>query len=289
MEMETFQDDLPAESPESVEEADENEVSSDEGEHETDESNDAEQETSEEDTSEDEDSKSEKKKNHRDRRIEKAFAENSYLKARMQLLEQQMAQRTQQNGSAEIVDDSLEPDPSKFEQTENGYRQYMVEHQRWLARQTQRELAAIRSEFSTKQSTVSSAESEEFVKNTPDYAEVVKETADIPFPKDLIPIIQQDKDAAKIHYYLAKNPELAYAFNTMPPAQALMEIGRIKAEVAKQPNKTVTKKLTTAAPPAFKPPVAGIKEKKDPAKMSAKEWANYWNKKEGKVRNKTFI
>jgi hypothetical protein len=288
MEMESIQNDLPADDSELVVDAETTEENSTD---ESDESNiDADENETEVDASDDdeaaEESKEKKEKNHRDRRIERTFAENSYMRARLEMLEQQLQQRLPQQ-QENVVDDTLRPDPKNFEPNENGYRQYMVEHQDWLARTMQREINALRSEMAPKAKP--SVESEEFIKATPDFKEIITEAADIKFPSNLIPIIQQDKNSAAIHYYLAKNPEIALSFNKMTPAEALMELGSIKAQLKKPTVKSVAKKLTTGAAPVFKPPVAGTKEKKDPSKMSAKEWANYWNKKEGKVRNKTFI
>ena len=222
------------------------------------------------------------KKNHRDRRIEQAFRDRDRFRGQVELLQQQL-QSVQQGGTTPQQD--VEPDASKFQNTDEGYRQYMVQHQQWLAREQKRQIESLKGQIN-QPAPQPRQDVAEFAKQNPDYYEVVQAASGIPIPPPVIEAISRDPDLLAIQYHLAKNVEEAYALNDMSPAEALMELGRIKSDIRRSKDKPRQVK-TTQAPPAFKAPVGGAdKGPKDLAKMSPEEYARQWREKRGLIKKR---
>jgi hypothetical protein len=142
--------------------------------------------------------------------------------------------------------------------------------------------AELRREFSGRQETSAasvsfSKQEAEAKKAYQDYDEVIAESSDVPIPQGCIRAILSSDMGAEIKYYLAKNPDEAYALNEMPPDLAIRKIGMIEGKLTAQKERKPKK---SNAPDPINPPAgngsAGGKNHLDPAdakNMSTDAWA----------------
>ncbi len=100
-----------------------------------------------------------------------------------------------------------------------------------------------------------------------DFAAVV-ERPDLPIGPALAKEILQSEAPADLAYEIAKNPDLLARLNTLNAVQMAREIGRIEAKLSAPRPRTATN-----APEPITPVRGGASASKDPAKMTAAEYA----------------
>lgn len=100
-----------------------------------------------------------------------------------------------------------------------------------------------------------------------DFAAVV-ERPDLPIGTELAKEILQSEAPADLAYEIAKNPDLLARLNSMNAVQMAREIGRIEAKLSAPRPRTATN-----APEPITPVRGGASAFKDPAKMTAEEYA----------------
>lgn len=100
----------------------------------------------------------------------------------------------------------------------------------------------------------------EFKAQAPDYDLTVQEfRADHPHfdpNQELVEMIVESELSAPLSYELFKNPDLLVRINSLPPAQAARELGRLESQIERtiEEKKRITQtKKTTSAPPPFDP------------------------------------
>ncbi len=123
-----------------------------------------------------------------------------------------------------------------------------------------------------------------------DYDEVVAESEDVPIPQGVVREILSSEIGAEIKYYLAKNPEEAYALNDMPLNAAIRKIGMIEGKLLAGKEK---KPAGSKAPDPINPPAGSgapdtldhLKEE-DAKKMPFEEWRRRERERIKKLKGK---
>lgn len=106
----------------------------------------------------------------------------------------------------------------------------------------------------------------------PDFHAVVGNPT-LPINEAMAEFIADSDQGADVAYYLGKNPLKAAQISQMSPVRAARELAKIEAELAQPPK-------TSNAPPPIRPLGAnGSSGQKDPADMSASEFAK-WRKEQ---------
>ena len=120
-------------------------------------------------------------------------------------------------------------------------------------------------------------------KQHPDYDEVVADAVDVRVPPIVVDAILTSDFGPDLRYYLAQNPEKAARLNSLPPASAARELGRIEAEiVSSKPAAPVVK--VSKAPPPIRPVVGnGVMVETDLEKIPMDEYMKRRNEERRKL------
>lgn len=107
-----------------------------------------------------------------------------------------------------------------------------------------------------------------------DFAEVVADES-LPVTESMRDALFSVDDGPKVLYHLAQNPAEIFRIASLPPYAQAVEIGRLEARLSlPQP------KQNSSAPPPVRPLSAGGESvRKDPDKMTTKEWLA-WRQKQ---------
>jgi len=107
----------------------------------------------------------------------------------------------------------------------------------------------------------------------PDFDDVFRGLAYVPFANETTEIIAESDKAAELTYWLGKNLNEAHRISGLPPHRQAAEVARIEAKLSAGPS---PRRHSTAPPPP--PTVSGASSPsaKDPANMSMDEYAKWY-------------
>jgi hypothetical protein len=94
-----------------------------------------------------------------------------------------------------------------------------------------------------------------------------------PISHEFAPLVLASDMAADLAYYLGQHPETATAVANMNPVDAARELGRIEARLESQLSRRTIPE--TKAPAPITPVKGGAAATRDPAKMSADDFAKW--------------
>jgi hypothetical protein len=205
------------------------------------------------------------------RRINVLTAEKYEYKARAELAERMLREKSASASSSESVPSNGEPSRDAFD-TDAEYEDAVVDY-----RIEQKVSKAVAKQLQ-KEQTEKTVETWEQRKNAakkemPDYDEVMQESTTRLSPA-MEEAILSSENGAHLAYYLAKNPKKAAEIFKLSPSETGRMIGIIEATLKPQSRKGVS-----GAPPPVNP-VAGNRgvSTKDPEKMSMAEFAAWRNR-----------
>lgn len=184
-----------------------------------------------------------------------------------------------------IPQDEIGPPPSleDFDYDSAAYQQAMMEYSNKVQQKTvndaltqqQRFQAQAAREQAQREAMMAFQERQNaFADEHPDYREVVR-NYQVQTPHVAEAIVLSENGPA-LAYHLGSNPALAASLETMPVSMAMMELGRLSAQLSAPPPVTTTQTPNPATPVK---PTGSVQ--KDPDKMTAKEYANWRNKQLG--------
>lgn len=187
------------------------------------------------------------------------------LEAERDYWRQQAEARMQQPTSQP---DAGEPKPQDFKD----YESFVKAQARWEARQ---EVAALRRETEAMQQQREALERAHAVKEKlsagaakhPDFEEVVF-ADDLPISEPMAAAIAESDVSADLAYYLGQNRDEALRISKLLPTQQVREIAKLESKLAATP-------APTRAPAPIVPNQTPAAVKKDPAKMTDKEFAEW--------------
>lgn len=107
-----------------------------------------------------------------------------------------------------------------------------------------------------------------------DFADVVGNPALPPLNPALVGAVLQHEQMPDILYYLGRNAHEVHRINSLPPAQAIFEVGKIAAKLPTQADQK-----TNAPPPPAQVGGNNATVEKDQANMSLDEWFK-WRRKQ---------
>lgn len=223
-------------------------------------------------------------------RIEDLIAERNALKAYGRHLESRLAEvgttpakqpdATTETTSTPVTDKDDEPPTLAAHNYDPDA--YAKANAAWLKRQVNKEVTATlaneRAQESARQVEARfRAQEVELRKTAKDYDVVIANPSLPKLSKEASREIVFSDSGPKLTYHLAKNPELATRIARMAPAQQLVAIGRLEAQLtttAAAPNaaKTQPKKTVSKAPPPPTTVSTGGKGQKSQADMNMDEW-----------------
>lgn len=212
-----------------------------------------------------------------ERRYNAELFARQQAEARAQQLEQER-QEIQRRMSQPRFEQFQDPDQYARAVEEHTQRTIAQERQRFQEAQEHQRRTQAYQQFETKlQSRVVEA-----MQKYPDYAEVVGNPSLPQLPvvnPTLVEAILDHEQMGDITYYLAKNPQEAHRIAYLPPARAVMEVGRIAEKLAAKPAKT-----SSAPPPPAEVGSRAEATPKDPDKMSQSELIEWRMRERRKAR-----
>jgi|DEB0MinimDraft_6_1074348.scaffolds.fasta_scaffold05513_7 hypothetical protein len=184
-----------------------------------------------------------------------------------------------------IPQDEIGPPPSleDFDYDSAAYQQAMMEYSNKVQQKTvndaltqqQRFQAQAAREQAQREAMMAFQERQNaFADEHPDYREVVR-NYQVQTPHVAEAIVLSENGPA-LAYHLGSNPATAASLETMPVSMAMMELGRLSAQLSSPPPVTTTQTPNPATPVK---PTGSVQ--KDPDKMTPKEYANWRNKQLG--------
>lgn len=128
---------------------------------------------------------------------------------------------------------------------------------------------------------------DEFVKTTPDFAEVMADANDVVAADEILQAVVDSEIGPKIAYYLAKNPEVVERINAMPAHRRLIEMGKLEDRLTSESQAkpaSAPQKQPSRAPAPVKPASGGapVVIQKAPHEMTPQEYIAYRNKTAGR-------
>jgi len=232
---------------EAIEEIDES--SSEESEEESDESD------------EDEEPKV-KKKNGFKKRIDKLKHREALAKEEADYWKQKALEKEEvKKEPSNTVKTNDAPDPDDFETYEDfvdALTDYKVEQK--LAARSEAKSKETQQSKAQEQAKVWSEKVNSFSEQTPDFEEVMEDAADFRISEAAKEALTFSESGPELMYLLAKNPEELERINSLPPAMAVMALGRMEAGLSK---KEIKKPKTSKAPAPISRLKGGAKVKKD--------------------------
>lgn len=239
-------------------------------------------ETTEEAASgEDSTDKEQKRKNSVQERINELTRQRREAEQRAQEAEER-AQRLL--AQYEQQENKKPPSLEDFGYDQDAYQQALAEYflqqnqrvvQQGIAAQHSEEakIARERAESMVRESFM--ARASDFAAERPDYAQKISNPQFVQTPEIHQGIMQAD-NGPELAYHLASNLELNARINSMPTHMALMELGRLSAQLsAPKPVKT------SSAPPPVEPVTPKGKVDKSPEEMTTKEYHQWRLKRRG--------
>ena len=247
-------------------------------------------------------------KKHRQLKETEEFATESYNRQRLaeqraEQLERENQQIKAQLKPAPVVEGP--PDRAKFE-TDQAYFDAMVNYQvDRRFKEKQAEDAQRAQELAAREiAQQAGARIERAIEMVPDFKEVT-EAVDTPVPPHIAGYMQKSTMLAELGYHFAKHPEVLERLSKLPPDEALVDIGEIKATlkpfapVAKaddgegekpepsEPNggKPISKTVETPSRPRAPAPIRPLSSasvtqvSKDEREMTGKEALAAWQKR----------
>lgn len=116
----------------------------------------------------------------------------------------------------------------------------------------------------------------EFAKAKPDYFEKVMSPT-LPVTPAMAEVIRESEMGPQLAYFLADNPDRAYAIAQMAPAAAARELGRIEARLESDV-KPKAPAVSKAPPPPPKIDASADEVENDPDKMNDDDWLKWRNR-----------
>lgn len=120
----------------------------------------------------------------------------------------------------------------------------------------------------------------ELRKQNPDYDDIIAEASHIPIKNQIIAdAIMMSDIGPDIRFHLAQNPDMMDKLNSMHPARAAVEIGKIEAQLSVPKTATAPVRTVTRAPAPIRSVISnGVTVTTDPEKMSMDEYMRSRNK-----------
>ena len=208
---------------------------------------------------------------------------NAELFARQQA-EQRLAELTQQRFDAERratmpTPEQYNLDPRAYQQAVEEHNRRFIEQQRQADQQTAQRMQQAQAQAQVEQAIQRSQA--EGIEKFPDFMEVTGNPALPKLPTvnpPLFAALMQHEQSPELFYYLGKNPGDAHRIAAMPPARAIMEMGKIAASLSRQSK-------TSAAPEP--PATVGGSEKGESSKPSDSDSVEVWmRKREAQLKKK---
>jgi hypothetical protein len=203
---------------------------------------------------------------------------NAEIMRRQQVEDEARQLRTQQQ---ELMRRATMPTMDQVGLDPEAYQQAVMAHnEKWLQYQREQEQQAQQRAYQSSQAQqfeqVLNARVAEGQQKYPDYAEVVGNPQLPPLasvnPALLAAIIGHEQ-MPEITYYLGKNPADAHRIAQLPPARAILEVGKIAAKLQANPPRS-----SNAPPPPSQVSGGSATVKKDPSQMSYDEFVAYRRK-----------
>jgi len=208
--------------------------------------------------------------NQKTRQVKEAEVRAKEAEERATLLEQQLNQNMPQLDRFPQLED--------YDYDQNAYQQAVVAYNAQLNQRTVQQALSQQEKFQVeqlrKQANNAAVDafkerSAAFASEVPDFMQKVGNPQFVQGQAMQQAIILSDNGPA-LAYHLASNPQKAAAINNMAPGLAMMELGRLSAQLAKP-----SPVATTNAPAPAKPVRASGKVEKDPDKMTPDEYAKF--------------
>lgn len=136
------------------------------------------------------------------------------------------------------------PDPEQYQRALDAHNQQFYEQQQRRSQEDQQARAQMQAaaQFQARLDSYKAQGMEQF----PDFEQVVNNPALPNLPSVNRAVVDALLEDPALAYYYGKHPDEAWQIAGMPPARAVMEVGKVAAKLAATPAKTVT----APAPPA---------------------------------------
>jgi len=208
--------------------------------------------------------------NQKTRQVREAEVRAKEAEERAQLLEQQLNQNTPQLDRFPQLED-YDYDQGAYQQAVVAYNANLNQRtvQQALSQQEKFQVEQLRKQANQAVVEAFKERSAAFAHEVPDFMQKVGNPRFTQSEAMQQAILLSDNGPA-LAYHLASNPQKTAAINNMAPGIAMMELGRLSAQLAK-PNPV----STSNAPAPAKPVRASGKVDKDPDKMTPEEYARF--------------